>query len=66
MSDDLSADGELRVPCRVYSRVCGYLTAVEDWNRGKQQEFADRTVYDARQPEEDAPGAAVGEATEGE
>ena len=48
MSDDVTPDGERverRVACRVFSRVCGYLSAVEDWNRGKQREFADRKVY---------------------
>jgi hypothetical protein len=40
---------------RVYSRIVGYLTAVDDWNAGKRQEFAERVVYDpARQPAQDA------------
>lgn len=61
-----SEDGERRVACRVYSRIVGYLTAVDDWNRGKQSEWRDRTVYDVtRQPAEDAPHTADGEATEG-
>jgi len=34
-----------RVPCEVYSRIVGYLRPVQDWNRGKQQEFADRRAY---------------------
>ena len=56
---------ERRVSCRVYSRLVGYLTAVDDWNRGKRQEFADRATFDlSRQPAEDAPHAADGEATE--
>jgi len=43
------------VPCRVFSRIVGYLTAVDDWNAGKRQEFAERVVYDpARQPAQDA------------
>lgn len=29
----------------VYSRVCGYFRPVQDWNKGKQQEFKDRKVY---------------------
>ena len=48
MSDDVTPDGERverRVACRVMSRIVGYLSAVEDWNRGKQREFADRKVY---------------------
>jgi len=32
-------------PCEVYSRVVGYLRPVQQWNRGKQQEFALRRVY---------------------
>ncbi len=32
-------------PCEVYSRVVGYLRPVQQWNRGKQQEFSLRRVY---------------------
>jgi ribonucleoside-triphosphate reductase len=35
-----------RTPCEVYSRVVGYLRPVEQWNRGKQQEFKDRKTFD--------------------
>jgi anaerobic ribonucleoside-triphosphate reductase len=31
--------------CEVYSRVVGYLRPVNQWNRGKQQEFADRKTF---------------------
>lgn len=31
--------------CEVYSRVVGYLRPVEQWNNGKQAEFADRKVF---------------------
>lgn len=34
-----------RVPCEVYSRIVGYLRPVQNWNRGKQQEFAERKPY---------------------
>ena len=34
-----------RMPCEVYSRIVGYLRPVRDWNRGKQQEFAERKMY---------------------
>ena len=30
----------------VFSRVTGYFRPVKNWNRGKQQEFRDRKVYD--------------------
>ena len=32
--------------CEVYSRVVGYLRPVNQWNRGKQQEFVDRKTFD--------------------
>ncbi len=30
------------VPVEVYSRVVGYFRPVQNWNKGKQQEFSDR------------------------
>ncbi len=35
--------------CEVYSRVVGYLRPVNQWNRGKQQEFTDRKTFDMMQ-----------------
>ena len=32
-------------PCEVYSRVVGYLRPVQQWNEGKQKEYADREEY---------------------
>ena len=34
--------------CEVYSRVVGYLRPVNQWNRGKQQEFNDRKTFDMK------------------
>ena len=34
-----------KVPCEVYSRIVGYLRPVQNWNKGKQQEFDDRNPY---------------------
>ena len=31
--------------CEVYSRVVGYLRPISQWNRGKQQEFKDRKMF---------------------
>lgn len=31
----------------VYSRVVGYFRPVCNWNKGKQQEFAERKVFKA-------------------
>ena len=37
-----------RTECEVYSRVVGYLRPVNQWNRGKQQEFTDRKTFDMK------------------
>ena len=29
----------------VYSRVCGFFRPVQQWNRGKKEEFRDRAEY---------------------
>jgi ribonucleoside-triphosphate reductase len=31
--------------CEIYSRVVGYLRPINQWNRGKQQEFEDRKTF---------------------
>jgi len=36
-----------RVPCEVYSRIVGYLRPVQNWNKGKRQEWLERKVYRA-------------------
>jgi len=41
---------EKRIPCEVYSRIVGYLRPVQNWHRGKQQEFKERRTF--RVPEE--------------
>jgi len=41
----MSEQDEIKVPCEVYSRIVGYLRPIQNWNQGKQQEFADRKVY---------------------
>lgn len=40
-----------RQPCEVYSRVCGYLRPVKQWNDSKQSEFAVRKMYTAEKCE---------------
>ncbi len=35
--------------CEIYSRVVGYIRPVNQWNKGKQQEFKDRTTFDLRE-----------------
>ena len=39
-------ESEIKVPTEVYSRIVGYLRPVNNWNTGKQQEFADRKTFD--------------------
>jgi len=34
-----------RTFCEIYSRVCGYLRPVQQWNEGKQSEFNDRKTF---------------------
>jgi len=48
-----------RILCEVYSRIVGYLRPVQDWNKGKQQEFEDRIDYDALKAADDAVRAAL-------
>lgn len=35
----------LKIPCEVYSRVVGYMRPVDNWNKGKQQEFKERKMF---------------------
>lgn len=37
-----------RIPVEVYSRVVGYFRPVNQWNRGKQEEFHERSVVDPK------------------
>jgi len=39
------SEKELKVPVEVYSRVVGYFRPVNQWNKGKQQEFRERKEY---------------------
>lgn len=43
----LEKDSTLRnyQPCEVYTRVCGYLRPVKQFNKGKQEEFRQRKNY---------------------
>ncbi|GEM_PF-681140 len=36
-------------PCEVYSRVVGYLRPVQQWNKGKKAEYAQRREFVAPQ-----------------
>lgn len=32
-------------PCEVYSRVVGYLRPVQNWNKGKKEEYSQRKTF---------------------
>ncbi len=42
---DTQTKPEVKIPCEVYSRIVGYLRPLQNWNQGKQQEFADRKTF---------------------
>lgn len=37
---------ECGAECEVYSRIVGYIRPVNQWNKGKQMEFSNRTVFE--------------------
>ncbi|HCP31856.1 TPA: hypothetical protein DIT45_01170 [Candidatus Acetothermia bacterium] len=45
LEDGTIIPAERRQRAEVYSRIVGYLRPVEQWNDGKQAEFADRKTY---------------------
>ncbi|WP_041607832.1 anaerobic ribonucleoside-triphosphate reductase [Halobacteroides halobius] len=42
----MSSNNEERTRCQTYSRVVGFITPTENWNKGKLEEFEDRVTYD--------------------
>jgi len=36
---------EKKIPVEVYSRIVGYFSPVDQWNRGKQEEFKERKEF---------------------
>lgn len=38
-------DKKCKEKVEVYSRVCGFFRPVQQWNRGKKEEFRDRVEY---------------------
>jgi ribonucleoside-triphosphate reductase len=41
----------IKIPVECYSRVVGYFRPVNQWNKGKKEEFAERVPYKI-EPEE--------------
>lgn len=58
-----SSKKKIRVPCQVYSRIVGYLSATSAWNGGKAQEFKDRVTFavpeNVTKPQLDTPQDTV-------
>lgn len=46
--------GVRKIPTEVYSRVVGYFRPVNQWHKGKREEFADRLPYN-KKPDEVTP-----------
>ena len=38
---------EVKVPCKIMTRTCGYFANVDQMNKGKQEEVSQRKKYDA-------------------
>lgn len=45
MSEVLNGLESQRTKCEIYSRVVGYISPVNQWNEGKQSEYADRVEF---------------------
>jgi anaerobic ribonucleoside-triphosphate reductase len=39
---------EKRIPVEVYSRVVGYFRPVNQWNKGKREEFSERKHFSVK------------------
>ena len=40
----------IKQPCEVYSRIVGYLRPVQQWNKGKKEEFRQREEFQVQEP----------------
>ncbi len=40
---------EKKIPVEVYSRVVGYFRPINQWNKGKREEFNDRVTFKINQ-----------------
>jgi len=49
LEDGTVIPAEKRTRCEVYSRIVGYLRPVNQWNKGKSQEFRRRKVFKTEQ-----------------
>jgi len=49
-----------RTRCEVFSRVCGYLRPVSNWNEGKQAEWNDRKTFKNNEKEKKCSSEIIG------
>ncbi len=40
-----ATEKDIKIPCEIYSRIVGYLRPIQNWNKGKQQEFKERKTF---------------------
>lgn len=38
----------MNIPCEIYSRVAGYFRPVQNWNKGKKEEFSERKTINLK------------------
>jgi len=50
-----------RVRCKIFSRVVGYYAPVDNWNKGKRQEWAERRPYVIKREQPEPTGAQEGQ-----
>lgn len=43
--DESKLKGVARTACKIYSRVVGYFSAIDTWNKGKKKEFGLRKTF---------------------
>jgi hypothetical protein len=51
---------KVKIPAEVYSRVSGYFRPVNQWNRGKQEEYTNRVTINVSS----LTGQAISSSTE--
>lgn len=49
---NLNRDENNRQPCKIFSRVNGWYTSIDSWNKGKVAEYNDRKTYIVDEDEE--------------
>lgn len=57
--------GKCGLKTEVYSRVVGYYRPVEQWNKGKQEEFKRRRVFEVREEQLADSSRDEGEVSQG-